>query len=187
MSETRRMKRITDNLLRFSRQSSGDRDAVHLSPIVQDVLTLCEYYTRRSSVQVQIDLAPDLPLLALTEDEIKQILLNLFNNSCDALQSCTGSKQIRIRAYLSGARAVIEVEDTGPGFANLNRALQPFYTTKPAGKGTGLGLSICYGIARKRGGDLRIENVEPHGGRVTLELPIATPAPQLLFVAGAHA
>lgn len=187
MSETRRMKRITDNLLRFSRQSSADTNMASLSPVVQEVLTLCEYYTRTSKVCIETDVAPNLPLLAINEDEIKQVLLNLFNNSCDALQGFAGSKQIRIRAYQDGTRAVIQVEDTGPGFSNLSRALDPFYTTKPVGKGTGLGLSVCYGIAKRRGGDLRIENVKPHGGRVTLEVPVIESRSQSIRVATAHA
>jgi signal transduction histidine kinase len=187
MNETRRMKRITDNLLRFSRKSSADTNIAHLSPIVQEVLTLCEYYTRNSKVSVEIDIAPNLPLLAINEDEIKQVLLNLFNNSCDALHSFAGDKQIKIRAYQDGPRAVIQVEDTGPGFSNLNRALDPFYTTKAVGKGTGLGLSVCYGIAKRRGGDLRIENINPHGGRVTLEVPVIESRSQSALMASAHA
>lgn len=189
MNETRRMKRITDNLLRFSRRSSADANSANLSPIVQEVLTLCEYYTRKSQVTVETDIPPNLPLLAINEDEIKQVLLNLFNNSCDALQGAVGSKQIKIRTYHAGGRAVIQVEDSGPGFSNLSRALDPFYTTKPVGKGTGLGLSVCYGIAKRRGGDLRIENVQPHGARVTLEVPVVEPRPQAqpLLVASAHA
>jgi two-component system NtrC family sensor kinase len=61
--------------------------------------------------------------------------------------------------------------------------LDPFYTTKPVGKGTGLGLSVCYGIVRKRGGDLEIENVEPHGARVTIKLPLAEAAAQPFMTA----
>ena len=79
------------------------------------------------------------------------------------------------------------MEDTGPGFANLSRALDPFYTTKPVGKGTGLGLSVCYGIVKERGGDLRIENVTPHGARVIIELPAAGALAQPLAMAVAHA
>ena len=187
MSETRRMKRITDNLLRFSRRGSGDANVARLSPVVEQVLALCEYHTRTSKVCVEVDIAPDLPPLAINEDEIKQVLLNLFNNSCDALQGFTGGKQITIRAYRAVTCAVIQVEDTGPGFSNLNRALDPFYTTKPVGKGTGLGLSVCYGIAKRRGGNLRIENVRPHGGRVTLELPVVESRSESLMVASAHA
>ncbi len=187
VSEARRMNRITDNLLRFSRQSGRESQAVQLYPVVQQVLTLREYYTRSRKVRVELDIASDLPSLAVSEDEIKQILLNLFNNSSDALEGMTGEKQISIRAYQSGPQAVIEVEDTGPGFGNLNRALDPFYTTKPAGKGTGLGLSVCYGIVKKRGGDLEIENVKPHGARVTIKLLVAEAAAQPTFAAVARA
>jgi two-component system NtrC family sensor kinase len=180
VGEARRMKRIIENLLRFSRQSARDAQMVQLSPVVQEVLALREYHTRTRNVRIELDIAPDLPSLAVNEDEIKQILLNLFNNSSDALEGMDGSKRIIIRAYRSGRRAIIEVEDTGPGFGNLNRALDPFYTTKPVGKGTGLGLSVCYGIVKERGGDLRIENVQPRGARVTLDLPLFEAAPPML-------
>jgi signal transduction histidine kinase len=182
VSEARRMNRIIDNLLRFSRHSAREIQTVDLSPVMQQVLALREHHMRVNDVRVVLDVAPDLPCLAVNEDEIKQILLNLVNNASDALEGAPGSKQISIRAYRSGLRAVIEVEDTGPGFANLSRALDPFYTTKPAGKGTGLGLSVCYGIVKKRGGNLAIENVVPHGARVTIKLPVAD-APSHPFLA----
>jgi len=187
VSETRRMKRIIDNLLRFARQGARDTHIVQLSPLVHEVLALCEYYTRKRKVRVDLDIAPGLPSLAVHEDEIKQILLNLFKNSSDALEGFAGKKRISIRAYQSGTRAVIEVEDSGPGFSNLNRALEPFFTTKPAGEGTGLGLSVCYGIVKQRGGALRIENISPFGARVTVELPIAEAVPQALLASVANA
>jgi two-component system NtrC family sensor kinase len=187
VSETRRMKRIIDNLLRFARQGARDTHIVQLSPLVHEVLALCEYYTRKRNVRVDLDIAPGLPSLAVHEDEIKQILLNLFKNSSDALEGFAGNKRISIRAYQSGARAVIEVEDSGPGFSNLNRALEPFFTTKPAGEGTGLGLSVCYGIVKQRGGALRIENMSPLGARVTVELPIAEAVASQLLAAVANA
>jgi len=187
MSETRRMKRITDNLLRFSRQSSADLNVAQLASVVQEVLALCEYNTRKAKVTIETEVPANLPVLAISEDETKQVLLNLFNNSCDALQDSSSPKTIKIRAYLLGTRAIIEVEDNGPGFSNLSRALDPFFTTKPVGKGTGLGLSICCGIAKRRGGELKIENVTPHGGRVTLEVPIAQALPSSLRFVSAHA
>jgi two-component system NtrC family sensor kinase len=187
VSEARRMKRIIDNLLRFSRQSAGDTQATEFAPVAQQVLALREYHTRTRNVRVELDIAPELPSLAVNEDEIKQILLNLFNNANDALEGTTDGKQISIRAYQSGSRAVIEVEDTGPGFGNLSRALDPFYTTKPVGKGTGLGLSVCYGIVKKRGGDLELENVKPHGARVTIKLPLVDAPSHTLLAAVARA
>ncbi|HYA25235.1 MAG TPA: ATP-binding protein [Terriglobales bacterium] len=187
VAESRRMKKIIENLLRFSRQSAADVHSVQFAPVLQEVLALREYYLRTHNVRVEAEISTNLSPLAIHEDEIKQILLNLLNNSSDALESVSGEKRICIRAVDSGGRVRIEVEDTGPGFANLSRALDPFYTTKPVGKGTGLGLSVCYGIVKERGGDLRIENVMPRGARVTIELPAAEVPAQTLVAAVAHA
>jgi two-component system NtrC family sensor kinase len=114
---------------------------------------------------------PGLPHVAVDEDQFKQILLNLLNNSLDALEGVR-EKRIRIEATRGEGRVVMRFDDNGPGFSDMNRAFDPFYTTKPVGKGTGLGLSICYGIVKEHGGDIRAANLEPCGARITLELPI---------------
>ena len=187
VAESRRMKKIIANLLRFSRQSGADVQSVQFAPVLQEVLSLREYYLRTHNVRVELEVPADLAPVAINEDEIKQILLNLLNNSSDALESVTGEKRICVRASDDGKRVRVEVEDSGPGFANLSRALDPFYTTKPVGKGTGLGLSVCYGIVKERGGDLRIENVSPQGARVFIELPAASAVAPPLAMAVAHA
>jgi signal transduction histidine kinase len=119
---------------------------------------------------VQVIVEPDLPPVALDEDQFKQILLNLLNNSIDALEGAR-LKQVRIEAVRQEERVILRFDDTGPGFAEVNRAFDPFYTTKPIGKGTGLGLSICYGIVKEHGGDIYALNLEPLGARIVLELP----------------
>jgi two-component system, NtrC family, sensor kinase len=173
VNEGRRMKKIVENLLRFSRQRAADRQAVDLAAVVQDVLSLREYYVRTRGLEIAVDVQAGLSQVAVDEDQFKQILLNLVNNAIDAVEAESKLRKIAIRAFARGNRAILEVEDTGPGFADLNRALDPFYTTKPVGKGTGLGLSICYGIIKEHDGEIRIENVQPHGARVTVELPLA--------------
>ncbi|MFZ0284351.1 MAG: HAMP domain-containing sensor histidine kinase, partial [Terriglobales bacterium] len=173
VNEGRRMKKIVENLLRFSRQRAVDRQAVDLTAVVQDVLALREYYVRTHGLEILVDIQANLPEVAVDEDQFKQILLNLVNNAIDAVETKAEAKRITIRALARGNRAIVEVEDTGTGFADVNRALDPFYTTKPVGKGTGLGLSICYGIIKEHDGEIRIENVQPHGARVTVELPLA--------------
>ena len=179
VNETRRMKKIVDNLLRFSRQSRVKKPTSRVADVVQEVLALREYHMRTHGVAVETHLEADLCALAIDEDKIRQVLLNLLNNSIDALESSVGPKQINIRACRAGDRTMITIEDTGTGFPDLHRALDPFYTTKPVGKGTGLGLSICYGIVREHGGDVRLENVKPHGARVTIELPVVEAAPHM--------
>jgi two-component system NtrC family sensor kinase len=169
--EAQRMRRIIENLLRFARQNNLEKKSANLHALLQEVLALREYHIRASKVDVKIEVEPDLPCVALDEDQFKQILLNLLNNSIDALETVR-QKQIEIRAVRREDRVVICFEDNGPGFSEVNRVFDPFYTTKPVGKGTGLGLSICYGIVKEHGGDIQAVNRDPGGARITMELPL---------------
>jgi signal transduction histidine kinase len=169
--EAQRMRRIIENLLRFARQNNLEKKSANLHALLQEVLALREYHIRASRVDVNVQVEPDLPHVALDEDQFKQILLNLLNNSIDALEG-NRSKQIEIRAVRREDRVVIWFEDNGPGFTEINRVFDPFYTTKPVGKGTGLGLSICYGIVKEHGGDIQAANRDPGGARITMELPL---------------
>jgi signal transduction histidine kinase len=168
--EAHRMKRIIENLLRFARQNNLEKKSANIDALLHEVLALREYHIRNHDVKVKVEIEPDLPLVALDEDQFKQILLNLLNNSIDALEF-SPHKSIRILAGRQGERVFVRFEDNGPGFADVNRAFDPFYTTKPVGKGTGLGLSICYGIVKEHGGDIHAMNMEPTGARVVLDLP----------------
>ena len=169
--EAQRMRRIIENLLRFARQNNLEKKSANLHALLQEVLALREYHIRASKVDVNVHVEADLPHVALDEDQFKQILLNLLNNSIDALEGL-GEKQIEIRAIRRDDRVVIWFEDNGPGFTEINRVFDPFYTTKPVGKGTGLGLSICYGIVKEHGGDIQAANRDPGGARITMELPL---------------
>jgi C4-dicarboxylate-specific signal transduction histidine kinase len=131
---------------------------------------LREYHIRNHDVELKLQVESDLPPVALDEDQFKQILLNLLNNSIDALEG-RPEKEIRIVALRRGDRVLMHFDDNGPGFADPNRVFDPFYTTKPVGKGTGLGLSICYGIVKEHGGEIQAANLERGGARVLLELP----------------
>jgi two-component system, NtrC family, sensor kinase len=168
--EAQRMRRIIENLLRFARQNNLEKKSANIQALLQDVLALRDYHIHGHQVAIEVQVEPGLPQVALDEDQFKQILINLLNNSIDAMEGMR-SKRIRVEALRRGDRVVMSFDDSGPGFANTNRVFDPFYTTKPVGKGTGLGLSICYGIVKEHGGDIQATNLDPHGARVTLELP----------------
>ncbi|HEV2289246.1 MAG TPA: ATP-binding protein [Candidatus Acidoferrales bacterium] len=172
-NEARRMHRILSGLLRFARQNNSTERASNFEGILRDVLQLREFHVRKLGIDVQTEIDPILPPLSIGEDELKQILLNLLNNSCDSLEE-SRKRVIRIHASRRDGRVIFGFEDSGPGFLDLNRAFDPFYTTKPVGKGTGLGLSICYGIVRECGGDVHLANRQPYGASVTVEVPVAT-------------
>jgi two-component system sensor histidine kinase AtoS len=98
---------------------------------------------------------------------------NAIRNAVEVMPE-GGTLRIRTVAVASALRswAAIEVEDSGPGIArgDLERIFQPFFTTKA--KGTGLGLAISLRILEAHGGDISIENVQPHGCRFTFFLPL---------------
>ena len=183
-NEARRMKRILDGLLRFGRQNSSATRSTALEPVLRDVAQLREYHLRLHGISLDMQFEPVLAPVGISEDELKQLLLNILNNAIDAVED-SAKREIRIRAYSQSGRAIIRFEDTGPGFPDLARAFDPFYTTKPVGKGTGLGLSICYGIMQECSGEITLSNLNPYGASVTIDLPFAVPQPVLAQQASA--
>jgi len=168
--EAQRMKRIIQNLLRFARQNKPGRQRVDLLGLIQDVLALREYHLNSRAVRLEIKAADNLPPVTGDEDQLKQVVMNVLNNAVDAVEG-ESERRISIELLARRERVAIEVSDNGCGFAEPDRAFDPFYTTKPVGKGTGLGLSICYGILKEHGGEIQVANLQPRGARVTIELP----------------
>ena len=175
-NEARRMHNIVNGLLRFARQSNPATRAADLAGSIRDVVQLREYHLRKLGIQLNLNLDGGLPQLAVSDDDLKQVLLNILNNAIDAVEN-SETREIRISAARHGARVAIQIEDTGAGFRDLNRAFDPFYSTKPVGKGTGLGLSVCYGIIQEAGGEMTLANIQPRGASVVIEIPaVAVPS-----------
>jgi len=183
-NEARRMKRILDGLLRFGRQNNSATRSTVLEAVLHDVIQLREYHLRAHGISLDMKLEPMLAPIGISEDELKQLLLNVLNNAIDAVEE-SAKREIRIRASSQSGRAIIRFEDTGPGFADVARAFDPFYTTKAVGKGTGLGLSICYGIVQECGGEITLSNQNPYGASITIDLPFAVAQPALAQPASA--
>ena len=169
--EAHRMKRIVDGLLRFARQNNPATRAADLDGALRDVIQLREYHLRKMGIKVESHLDPKLPPIAIGEDELKQVLLNLLNNSMDAVQD-SAQRVIQIRASRHQNTVVIQFEDSGPGFVDLNRAFDPFFTTKPVGQGTGLGLAISYGIMQDHGGSIEVQSELGAGTEFIVKIPL---------------
>ena len=88
--------------------------------------------------------------------QVAQILINLFKNSREACHQANCHLQVKL--YHQDEMQVIQIIDNGPGFANLDNVLTPFYTTKA--HGSGIGLSLCAEIARNHGGELSVANAD---------------------------
>lgn len=170
--EARRMRGIIDNLLRFARQSKTETQSANLGQAIEEALALRNYEIAKRGIEVVRDLAEQLPLVNIDESQLKTVIVNLLNNSFDAVQE-TDRKSVSIYSRRVADRVLFSVIDSGPGFSDVTRAFDPFFSTKGVGRGSGLGLSICYGIIKQNGGEIYAQNVQPTGACVTMELRLA--------------
>jgi signal transduction histidine kinase len=168
--EARRIRKIIDNLLSFARPQAEERRALDIGEVVRESLMLCEYQIRKAGIAVELDFAPGLPRIEINGGQFKQVFVNLFTNCANALEEAR-EKKIRVETRLENGKVVVRFMDSGPGFKDVSRAFDPFYTTRPVGQGTGLGLSVCYGMLKEHNSNIYAENLEPNGAAVTIEVP----------------
>lgn len=170
-----RCKEITHKLLSFARKTDSRTQETQVNDLVKELVALSEQRAKYSKITIDTNLEKNLPITYMAQSEMQQILLNLINNSIDAMDKKGG--ELTITTYSEGDGIGIKVSDNGPGIpeANLSRIFEPFFTTKPVGKGTGLGLSICYGIIQKMGGQIEVESVIDSGTTFHIRLPIQGP------------
>ena len=176
--ESRRMQRIIDNLLRFARSKAIEHAPLDLQAVLREALALFEYKLRSGHIALSTAIDAALPRIVGDETQMKQVFVNLLNNALDAVEDAA-ERRISIEMFARHSHVVIRFTDSGKGFPDVNRAFDPFYTTKPVGKGPGLGLSICYGLVKEHGGEIHAENLQP-GALVTVELPRAQSRPLAL-------
>ncbi|MBD3297091.1 MAG: two-component sensor histidine kinase, partial [candidate division Zixibacteria bacterium] len=176
-TQGKRCKEITHKLLSFARKTDPTQTKMQLNDLVQEVVELCRQRARFDNVTIVTDLAGDLPEIDGAPSALQQVLLNLINNSLDAMESKGG--EVEVTTHREGSRVVLKVADQGPGIpeALVNRIFDPFFTTKPVGAGTGLGLSICYGIVDKMGGEICVDSAVGVGTVFTVKLPTAAVEP----------
>jgi PAS domain S-box-containing protein len=173
-----RIKHIVQNLRDFARRDTGDLDRlVDLNAVVESSIVLVRNLIDKSTTRFQMSLAPGLPLLRGSFQQLEQVLINLITNACQALPE--RERGICVQTRLEEGQLLVEVRDQGVGIpeANLKRILDPFFTTKQDTGGTGLGLSISYNIVKNHGGDLAIRSRPGEGTTAAVRLPPAEERP----------
>jgi CheY-like chemotaxis protein len=177
---------LTHRLLAFARRQSLDIRPNDINGLVGGM----EELLRRSlgeRIDLETALAADLWTALTDANQLESAILNLALNARDAMQeggrlTIETANVVLDAAYASlqeevqpGEYVVVSVSDTGIGMAAdvVAKAVDPFFTTKPAGQGTGLGLSMVYGFAKQSRGHLRIYSEVGQGTSVKLYLPRA--------------
>lgn len=176
INETARVGRIVSDLLAFSRRSKPQSKRTDLNEIVRNTISLLSHKLKLSNVEVEENLAPDLPAVRCDSSQMQQVVINLVMNGAEATQPRGNGKVIvRTSTRSDEKTAVLEVEDNGEGIPSefLSKIFDPFFTTKGEGKGVGLGLSVVYGIVEAHGGELEVNSSLGKGTVFTVTLPLA--------------
>jgi PAS domain S-box-containing protein len=182
LREGERIAHIIRNLLSFSRDDVAARHPVDIRSIVEDALPLVNNAMLRSHVTVKTELDAQVPEIACSRQQIRQVLVNLLMNARDALDvkypTYDVEKVIRVtvstleRDGKMWVRTSIEDHGTGMSENSATLAFDPFYTTKPRDKATGLGLTISFGIIQEHGGEIVLDSEEGKGTTVHIDLPV---------------
>ncbi len=171
-----RIAKIVKSLRSFSRNSEHDAKVlISVKSVIDSTLDLCNEKLTQDQVDLRLSIDDQAHIMARST-EIGQVLMNLINNSMDAISDLP-EKWIDVKCYHENDRVLISVTDSGPGIPQsiIEKIMIPFFTTKEVGKGTGLGLSISKGIVESHDGTLEYDQSSPHT-RFVLSLPAAQPS-----------
>jgi PAS domain S-box-containing protein len=169
------IKEIVRALLDFAGENAEERHLVQIEDVVRSTVDLVRRTNARKGVELvdRYDAADALVLAS--QNQLKQIVLNLIAN---ARQAMPLGGTVHVEVSRLGTHALVTVADDGPGIdpALLSRIFEPFFTTKRDLGGTGLGLSVSLGIAESHGGTLIASSEPGVGARFTVRLPLAEDA-----------
>lgn len=167
-----RISKIILGLRTFSRDGKNDPvELVSVDELLEDMLSFCNERLKHHAIKlIKDNILPDL-LFEGRKIEITQVLLNLLNNSIDAIE-LADHKWIKISVLSDGQYLEIKVTDSGLGIPLelQNKIFQPFFTSKEIGKGTGLGLSLSQTIIQNHQGKLFID-IKSQNTSFVLRLP----------------
>ena len=178
-----RIASIVQAMKEFSHPSGSEKKPVNLKEAIETTIAVARNEWKYVA-DVELEMAPELPLVPVLRNEFNQVILNLIVNAAHAIAELTaggagGKGKIRIVGRLLDEQVEIRISDTGAGIPEHARArvFEPFFTTKEVGKGTGQGLAIAYSvIVDKHQGSIAFETEVNRGTTFIICLPLVDPA-----------
>jgi signal transduction histidine kinase/GAF domain-containing protein len=178
--EIERLEEIVNNVLSFSRTETNKFTLQNINQLIKETTALFARELKKLEIELKLQLDPEIPPVECDGNQIKQVLINLINNSMHAITDSNNQNRghhiiIRTITFCNldkrEERALIEIEDNGSGIPEqvLHDIFNPFFTTKH--DGTGLGLPICHRIILNHQGEIRIHNRVDRGVKVAISLP----------------
>jgi PAS domain S-box-containing protein len=172
-TETRRLNEVLRNAQVFSKPESPDLETIDLHQIIDQVVFLIKEEAFRKKIEISESLQAKHSMVKADPDQMKQVFLNLFKNSIEAMSE-GGKFEVLSRNDGQGKIIGVELVDTGSGIpmANLQDVFDPYFTTKK--KGTGLGLSVVHNIISQHGGTIDVTSWLGEGTIFSIILPLAS-------------
>lgn len=173
-----RIERIVDHLREFSRTGKQEFSDIDVNVPIINALMMTGQQLMDHGIVIIKKLPNNLPRISADAGQLEEVLLNLISNARDAMDEIEGDKVLTISSSSveedRKPYVMVSVKDTGTGIPeeNIEKILEPFFSTKPVGKGTGLGLSLCFGIIESHGGKLDIKSKMGEGTEMRIFLPI---------------
>lgn len=151
------------------RHSAGTRISANLSAVIAEARVLMAEEAARRAMRLEFEVSADLPEITLDPVQIQQVLVNLFRNGMDAMQSIEGEKVLMVSVRRAGDDLQVDVSDNGHGIEHVEKVFDPFFTTKE--HGMGMGLAISRSIVEAHGGRLWASNNATVGTTLSFTLP----------------
>ena len=167
-NETDRIEQTLEDLFSYTEEKELKQTPYHLYAIIRETAFIFYSKFKKYNIEYQLHLDEIGPEISLNENKIRQVFSHLIRNSTEAM---TQGGLLEISAIETEESITITISDTGPGIPEelLQRAMEPFYTTKLYGNG--MGLALVKQIVTAHNGEFTIENRLPHGLKATLTLP----------------
>jgi len=170
---------LTRRMLAFARRQELQPTSIDIAALTENMLGLLQS-SLGPSVTIETRFPPALAHVMADQNQLELAILNLAVNARDAMPKgghlvIEGREASKLSGFKQLRRVTLSVKDAGHGMdaATLQRATEPFFTTKGLGKGTGLGLSMVHGMAQQLGGDLVLTSKPGEGTTAQLSLPVS--------------
>lgn len=185
INEVERISNIVSDLLEFAKSSEPKFTPLDIRIFIGYIISMLSYQFVKKKITVKKRLPEHFPLISADVAQLKQVVLNIFINSMEAMPD---GGEILVEAFkgediIDGEKVVLKITDTGTGIPDEYKThlFEPFFTTKESG--TGLGLSICKRILEKHQGKIHIESVCNKGTTVTMVFPASfSSSPQIPLI-----
>ncbi|HEX2964906.1 MAG TPA: ATP-binding protein, partial [Syntrophorhabdaceae bacterium] len=180
LKAAKRGRDLVKQILAFSRKTDYERNPFAVTPIIKETIKLLRA-SIPATVDIRLSTTAQSDVVNTSPTEIQQIIMNLSTNAFMAMEEKGGILEISLSDAFQGGDTTsgeylqIIVKDTGMGMTPevIQKAFDPFFTTREPGKGTGMGLAVVYGIVRNLNGSITVLSTPGEGSTFRIFLPKA--------------